>query len=623
MHSMTARIAVLVSLAGLALGAAPPAAEAVFPGANGRLAYTIYDQGGGINTANYDGSDPRSVVTSGYDPAWSPDGTQLAFRRSSGLPGIWIVNADGSGELRIRATGYEPAWSPDGTRIVFSDGSPRRLYVMNPDGTNAAPLPVDSEGGQGGRLLTPTWSPDGEHIAYVDDPFSGYGRVLCVVAADGTDRRVVYHVPDGSPGGLWYPEWLPDGSRIAYLRLKPVDGYYTHVFTIRPDGTGEIDLGRTTANPIAWSPDGTFFGHDRRLYRADGSELRNPNLGSSYTIESWQPVHSSAANLSVDTYDFPDPTFPGGNVKYTIFVKHVSGSQAADSVVLTDTVPDSLPVEWVTSSQGSCSRDGQQVTCALGTIPPGAEAAVAINTRVAEAVNATNTATVQAAGSDPDPVNNTDSEFTEVVSGYPRPKIAQEVTFSLVPAYGRCTDGNRTHGPALAFESCHPPGYINRNLTIGTPDANGLPANSVGSARLRVLPGDLQTAADEADVQSSVSFTDVRAKASLADYTGEIQLAYTIRITDKQNGSTAVGSATMTDYAYMAFVVPCTATASTTVGATCSGVTTADALIPGVIKEGKRSVWEFDQVDVIDGGADGVASTYDNMLFATQGIFVP
>ena len=48
-----------------------------------------------------------------------------------------------------------------------------------------------------------------------------------------------------------------------------------------------------------------------------------------------------------------------------------------------------------------------------------------------------------------------------------------------------------------------------------------------------------------------------------------------------------------------------------------------DALIPGAVPEGKRSIWALGQVQVFDGGPDGVAATAGNSLFAVQGVFVP
>jgi hypothetical protein len=75
----------------------------------------------------------------------------------------------------------------------------------------------------------------------------------------------------------------------------------------------------------------------------------------------------------------------------------------------------------------------------------------------------------------------------------------------------------------------------------------------------------------------------------------------------------------------MPFEVPiqCGATANGTVGATCAVSTTADAVVPGVIREGDRAIWQLGRIEVWDGGPDGDVDSDDNSLFATQGVFVP
>jgi hypothetical protein len=69
--------------------------------------------------------------------------------------------------------------------------------------------------------------------------------------------------------------------------------------------------------------------------------------------------------------------------------------------------------------------------------------------------------------------------------------------------------------------------------------------------------------------------------------------------------------------------VPCIATGSTTVGSTCDLSTSVEAVVPGAANEGERAIWALDKLQVFDGGADGVASTAPNTLFAVQGVFVP
>jgi len=162
---------------------------------------------------------------------------------------------------------------------------------------------------------------------------------------------------------------------------------------------------------------------------------------------------------------------------------------------------------------------------------------------------------------------------------------------------------------------------VSPRLTVGSPDANGKAASSVGSARMGVVPGDPATPADEADVQLNLSITDVRRASDLSDYTGELQLAPLVRITDRLNGPSQNEPATVQDTLFAA-TVPCAATAGD-VGATCSLATTFDAVLPGSVPEGRRSIWELDAIEVFDGGADGFASTAPNALFARQGIFIP
>ncbi len=83
---------------------------------------------------------------------------------------------------------------------------------------------------------------------------------------------------------------------------------------------------------------------------------------------------------------------------------------------------------------------------------------------------------------------------------YVRPTGASPMRASLVPAYEPCTSPNREHGPPLAHPACAPPAQSSQHVTVGTPDANGRPAASVGTVRYAVRPGIAATPEDEADV---------------------------------------------------------------------------------------------------------------------------
>jgi hypothetical protein len=235
-------------------------------------------------------------------------------------------------------------------------------------------------------------------------------------------------------------------------------------------------------------------------------------------------------------------------------------------------------------------------------------------------------------GSDLTEVTNTPGvEETSVnwqplpVNGYPRPKAATPMFMPMVPAYEPCGTPNRTHAPPLSHPSCNPPQQTSTRLTVGTPDANMKPVASTGSVRFRVINDIGGTPADEADLALTVNVTDVRERSDLTDYLGELRMQASVRATDKLNTPHpgGPGPATLVDARYGPSV-PCAGTADPNIGSTCSIDTTTNALIPGLIKGGARSLWQFGQIELYDGGSDGDGgTTADNTLFMQQGVFIP
>jgi hypothetical protein len=216
--------------------------------------------------------------------------------------------------------------------------------------------------------------------------------------------------------------------------------------------------------------------------------------------------------------------------------------------------------------------------------------------------------------------------------GYPRPLAAAPTRVSLVPSYNQCTAPNRVHGsPDLPGGtnpdgSCFPPVQTSTQLTVGTSDANGLTAASRGSVKYAVVVGDPATVANESDVKIITTISDVRRNTTpYADYTGEVQVVAPLRVTDRYNSAepaTRPFNDTGTGQTSFAFKIACTATAGSA-GANCNLTTTANSVSPGAVNEGKRSNWAFGQIQVFDGGADGLVSTAPNTVFMKQGVFVP
>jgi hypothetical protein len=233
-------------------------------------------------------------------------------------------------------------------------------------------------------------------------------------------------------------------------------------------------------------------------------------------------------------------------------------------------------------------------------------------------------------------------DWQPVQPGYPRPKSATLVRASLVPASIQCVSANRTHGPPLAFPSCNPPQQRSAVLTAGTPDANGAAPNMAGSVKLVVQPGSAPTAPDDAEVAVTVSITDVRCRTTNAacpagagsDYEGRLLGVLTgLRITDRLNTPPGPVGGPGTAEGVLEMPVQCFATADANAGSTCSLGTTVDALLPGAVSEGRRSVWELGQIHVRDAGPNGTGfespacpptcGDGDETLFLREGVFVP
>jgi hypothetical protein len=231
--------------------------------------------------------------------------------------------------------------------------------------------------------------------------------------------------------------------------------------------------------------------------------------------------------------------------------------------------------------------------------------------------------------------------------GYARPRGATPLRASLVPAFRQCTAPNETHGAPLTAPSCNEINPATNNiyapqtsthLTVGAPDSNGAAANSVSSVLLRVMPGVPTTSTDEADVKLTVSASDIRCYLNSSesfcgelntsggnDYAGSLEGRLLLRITDKQNPASpdGLGFGTVQD-ASISYELPCSETLNTSVGSLCLLDTTLDSLVPGIVAESARAIWELGAVQVYDGGGDGDGSTAnDNGLLLDQGVFVP
>ena len=230
--------------------------------ATGRIAFDNFDD---VWTINADGSAVTRLTDAPqpeFDPSWSPDGTQIAYRSErTGNPEIWVMNAGGTQQQRL-AAGLSPAWSPDGSLIAFAGHG--GLSVIKPDGTGLRALP-HTEGGE-----YPSWSPDGSRIAFNSNVTGDH--VMYVARADGTKIRDLSRAGEG-----WQVAWSPDGRSILFTSHRDHPDNYTDVYVMRPDGSRVRRLTNSRAYTPAWSPDGkhiVFSAPGLFIMGSDGSGVR-------------------------------------------------------------------------------------------------------------------------------------------------------------------------------------------------------------------------------------------------------------------------------------------------------------------------------------------------------------
>jgi Tol biopolymer transport system component/DNA-binding winged helix-turn-helix (wHTH) protein len=186
------------------------------------------------------------------NPAFSPDGRQVAFRRESFVPGnsgIWVkqVGEEGLRQLTNGDTDCCPVWSPDGHSVAFSRLSDKQRTIYEVPVKGGA-VQVLSVAGMISGHAEIDWSPDGE-IAFAAKGAQNPSAIFLLSLDSRTVRQITGpHAKDED----WGPAFSPDGSRIAFVRSSNI--------MVMPAEGGELQ--RLTPESVsvlgspAWAPDG-------------------------------------------------------------------------------------------------------------------------------------------------------------------------------------------------------------------------------------------------------------------------------------------------------------------------------------------------------------------------------
>ncbi len=171
-----------------------------------------------LQIADSDGYNPQNALVSRepiISPAWSPDGTRLAYVSFEARKPVIYVHTVASGQrvpvANFKGSNSAPAWSPDGRSLAVTltrDGN-SQVYLIGADGSNARRLTQSN-----GIDTEPVFSPDGASIYFTSD--RGGGPQIYRMSASGGDAQRVTFKGDYNIS----PRISPDGRTLVYVSRR-------------------------------------------------------------------------------------------------------------------------------------------------------------------------------------------------------------------------------------------------------------------------------------------------------------------------------------------------------------------------------------------------------------------
>ena len=337
------------------------AGEELFPSLSPRADAVVYASPAAGNWDIYlqpIGGDPVNLTgdaaADDVQPVYAPDGRRILFRSERGGGGLFVMSARGQSVTRVSDIGWDPAWSPDGRQIACSSARVEPTTVRLPESQLWI---VDLGTGHRrwlseGPAFQPHWSPSGKRIAFFAADRAGQRDIWTIAAAGGEPVRVTADEPLD-----WNPVWSADGRFLYFLsdRDGPMNTWRVRI----DEETGQVleppqplvlpspnvmFLARASGNEaLTWSS--RFGGGVLRRYQLD--PVRGAVLGAPVTL-------TSASRSLLEPEVSPDGTLlvanTRGEPRDDIVLLRPDGSQVR---ALTNDAPHDRYPRW--------SPDGRRI----------------------------------------------------------------------------------------------------------------------------------------------------------------------------------------------------------------------------------------------------------------------
>jgi eukaryotic-like serine/threonine-protein kinase len=275
-----------------------------------QIAFRSSRDGGGIFVMGRTGEAVKRITHIGFHPSWSPDGTQLAFtaenvelypQNSVGQSGLWIVKVS-TGEIRRLYEGDAvlASWSPHNQRIAYTHrlGNPTQSAIWTIPVSGGTPKPVTRERA---TSWNPVWSPDGRYLYFSSDRRGSMNlwRVP-IEEASGETRGEPEAITAPAPY-LAHPSLSADGKDVAFTSALVTANIQR--LSLDPSGAIKDEPAWVTTGSLRWSnpdpaPDGNWLamyslvqpeGH-LYLVHSDGTGMRQLTSDSAIDrMPRWSP----------------------------------------------------------------------------------------------------------------------------------------------------------------------------------------------------------------------------------------------------------------------------------------------------------------------------------------------